>query len=148
LVFIPVITAFTAASLIASGADSYSDTIEQAESSFRAALREMTAAGREHGPETAPIIGNLGALYYEAGRFSEAERLLTHSVEVLDNPGAVYLAEHKSSLAEAAGARALNIWQNQNATTAGAALAYTIFGGGVQSTGPIHLESGTEAGCC
>jgi len=127
----------------------YSD----AEAAFYWALRGTAAAGRINGPETAPIMGNLGALYYEAGRFAESEKLFLRSVSTLATPtgqeaqmgtllnnlGAVYLAEHKNQLAQEAGDRALKLWSAQpGAESSGQAFSYSLLAEAYNRQGMTH----------
>jgi tetratricopeptide (TPR) repeat protein len=127
----------------------YSD----AEAAFYRALRGMAAAGRTNGSETAPIMGNLGALYYEAGRFAESEKLFLRSISalatssgqetemstLLNNLGAVYLAEYKNQLAQETGDRALKLWSAQpGAESAGQAFSYTVLAEAYNRQGMAH----------
>lgn len=124
------------------------------------ALTNSVAWSLQHGgtdaADVASALDNLGSLYYEAGQLAHAGKLLRQALDVLkqngakgeplgivlNNLGAVYLAERKDDLAKQAALEALAIWESAKKTEgAGAATSWSVLG-----LASKHLGSAADAG--
>jgi Flp pilus assembly protein TadD len=127
---------------------------EEAEASLNKSISLWAQMKGDDGPELVAPLGNLGALYFDAGQYARAERLIFRAVELgsksglpskalatlRTNLGSVYFAEHKDVLATEEGEKAL---RESRSLDAGTAWDYSLLGA-------LHLRAGrnVEAESC
>jgi tetratricopeptide (TPR) repeat protein len=93
-----------------------------AEASYNRSISLWARLKGDNARELAGPLGNLGTLYFDAGQYSRAEKMISRALEIenssadssraramlMTNLGNVYFAEHKDALAERKGEEVLH----------------------------------------